>query len=200
MLRLPAGPVMAALVPVSAPVLAAAGVRGMSLPHPRLAVEDTFDLARAADEALDDLVARAQAGLNAGVIRDARFLRWRYAAGPAARIHVVALNDGGGRLAALAVLEAAPMRDFRVMELIFDPAVPGADRDILAVALASARARGGRMLYARLGRPALADLWRRAGADLATRPVAQFWLAAKPGIALPDPLRADYSHGDHRIF
>ncbi len=201
MLRLPAGPVMAVLAPVLEPGLAVAGFRRMALPRLHLAAEDPFDLVRGEDGALDDLAERALAGLDAGVIRNARFLRWRYAASPsAARTHAVALRGGDGRLAALAVLEAGPMRDFRVMDLIFDPAVPGADRDILAAALASARARGGRMLYARQGQPILADLWRTAGAALAARPTAQFWLAAKRSIALPDPLRAEYSHGDHKIF
>lgn len=143
---------------------------------------------------LDDLAQRSTAGCDVCIIKDAEYLRWRYA-DRTHRFRAIVLEAAGG-IDGLAILESMPEGDCRIMEFICDPSKPEAPKELLSISLRAAKAAGHVMAYSRPGDIRLLPVWRQFGFTSTVKANLQFWVNPGP-LAIGNAMTGYYSHGDH---
>ncbi len=167
-----------------------------------LEMEFPFEVASAEPAKIGGLCEAAMGELNMAVIRDRRYLIWRYAEAPHCdQYRALALRQLDGTKTGLAMLQRRPgSSNIVICELLCDPSVPGVCEQMISAVLIAALRWGGTIIETRVVQNSIIDIWRRAGLTVSYKPYPQFWVSPKPHVSPPDSIRGMYAGGDHKLY
>ena len=146
---------------------------------------------RSAGEEFDSLWARAAAGLDNAVVRDASWIEWRYLQTPGPPYTVLLARRGGEPVGYVAyrLAGSAEHRSGLVADLLAIPEAEGAARVLLAAALDDLLARGAEAAHAAAPRSGTTERTLRRAGFLRRRGSSQVVLAALTPEVDPAALR-----------
>ncbi len=153
-----------------------------------------FDLEANRDD-VERLCERYSVLYDVGVLRDFRYLSWRYVKHPLTSYDAFALGDSGAPIG-IGILKVAADGGVQLCDVVYDPSVPDIERHVLSAAVRSARHRAGVVLYSKRVNERFVDGFEPAGFRKGTKPYNSYMVVCDG----PELDRVAFTYGDFKSY
>jgi hypothetical protein len=181
------------------------GYNEIKAPLSKLNVVYPFNFDSLKDEEFNEFCDRAFLGINVGIIKDSRYLRWRYSDHPFSNeYHKIGVYDSDNRLLGISVLQLLESTsDIRISDFLYDTKKEWSKEELLKATIMIANELGGAVLSTALVQEGLDSIWFKIGMREYYRrskpPYSQMLVSHRSNITPPKDINAMYSCGDHTV-